>query len=290
LSAKSTLCVFLSFFLGLTQAWASKQFPARGFARILSPAEASERLLEYRTFFSRPLPKQSFHQAYSFKFMLRHMPRRGQEKQCFGEISGPGLGSGVFRISIFPSVSASRAELYLVSNPEDPEIWRAHAQGGGDKLKVGHLLHPIVKGMNQTFFDLLMPFVFWPDEYLRSGKVAGRPAHIYDFKSPAWIINTKPKWKSVRVALDDTYQAPLRAEVFSDGNQPLRSTTLRNYKKVGDDWIVKTFDCLDHENRSNTRLEILGAANNLDLRPDSFKSEKFMLPLPIPDSAYLYFK
>ena len=290
MSAHSTLCVFLLFFLGVSQTWASKPFPARGFARILTPAEASERLLEYRTFFSRPLPKQSFHQAYSFKFMLRHMPRRGQEKQCFGEISGPGLGSGVFRISIFPSGSASQAKLYLVLNPVDPQIWQSNAQSDGEKLPVGHLLHPIVKGMNQTFFDLLMPFVFWPDEYLRSGKVAGRPAHIYDFRSPEWITKTKPKWRSVRVALDNTYQAPLRAEVFSDSNQPLRSTTLRSYKKVGDDWMVKTFDCLDHENRSNTRLEILGSATNLDLSSDSFMSEKFMLPLSIPDSAYHYFK
>jgi hypothetical protein len=49
-------------------------------------------------------------------------------------------------------------------------------------------------------------------------------------------------------------------------------------------------DCLDHRTRSNTRLEVLGAATSLDLDPASFTPQKFMLPLAIPDSSYQYFK
>jgi len=218
------------------------------------------------------------------------MPRRGEEKFCFGEIAGPGLRNGFFRIAVFKDSAQKQTDLYLLSNPLNPQLWKATSSRDSIQLSREQLLSPIAGGMNQTFFDLLMPFVFWPEEYLKSGKVAGRPAHLYQFSCPVEITRARPDWKTVRLSIDDAYQAPLRVEILSDGNQPVRSSTLRSYKKMGDDWIVKSLDCLDHRTRSNTRLEILAAATNLDLDPVSFTPQKFMLPLAIPDSSYEYFK
>jgi hypothetical protein len=218
------------------------------------------------------------------------MPRRGEETVRLGEITGLGLRNGCFRIAVFKDPAVKQTDLYLLSNPLNPQLWQANSSNASIQLSNDQLLSPIAEGMNQTFFDLLMPFVFWPEEYLKSGKVAGRPAHLYEFSCPAEITRARPDWKTVRLSIDDTYQAPLRAEILSDGNQPVRSSTLRSYKKIGDDWIVKSLDCLDHRTRSNTRLEILAAATNLDLDLASFTPQKFMLPLEIPDSSYEYFK
>jgi len=218
------------------------------------------------------------------------MPRRGEEKFCLGEIAGLGLRNGFFRIAVFKDSAKKQTDLYLLSNPLNPQLWKATSSRDSIQLSREQLLSPIAGGMNQTFFGLLMPFVFWPEEYLKSGKVAGRPAHLYQFSCPVEITRARPDWKTVRLSIDDAYQAPLRVEILSDGNQPVRSSTLRSYKKMGDDWIVKSLDCLDHRTRSNTRLEILAAATNLDLDPVSFTPQKFMLPLAIPDSSYEYFK
>ena len=43
----------------------------------------------------------------------------------------------------------------------------------------------------------------WDAKYEKSGKVAGRPAHIFSFQSPVWIIEEKPEWKEFTLALDE---------------------------------------------------------------------------------------
>ena len=84
--------------------------------------------------------------------------------------------------------------------------------------------------------------------------------HRMDHKS-------KPDWDKVVLAIDDAYYAPLRAEIFTKSSRLLRSNIARNYKKVGEQWIVKSLDCTNRTDRSNTRLEIIGAATQLDLSP-----------------------
>ena len=218
------------------------------------------------------------------------MPRRGAETECFGSIAGPTLRSGVFRIEIFPDPGIVEQKVFLLRNPLEPRAWVGYQnQNILEVLSRDALLQPMIPGMNQTLFDFLMPFVFWEGEYLKSGKVAGRPSHLYEFASPSWVTETMPDWSRVVLALDDAYQAPLRVEVFSETAQLLRSTTLRSYKKVGEEWIVKTLDCTNQKDRSNTRLEILAAATELDLNPSFFSEQKFKLPLPVPSSAFQTF-
>ena len=218
------------------------------------------------------------------------MPRRGAETECFGSIAGPTLRSGIFRIEIFPDPDIAEPKVFLLRNPLEPKAWVEYQKQNDLKiLSRDALLKPMVSGMNLTLFDFSMPFVFWEGEYLKSGKVAGRPSHLYEFASPSWVSETMPDWSCVVLALDDAYQAPLKVEVFSDTAQLLRSTTLRSYKKVGEEWIIKTLDCINQKDRSNTRLEILAAATELDLNPSIFSEQKFKLPLPVPTSAFQTF-
>ena len=91
------------------------------------------------------------------------------------------------------------------------------------------------------------------------------------------------------MALDKSYEAPLRVETYENRNVPSK-TYILNSVKVEDNWIVKSIDCKNRLDRSATRFEVLSAAFNLDLdlslfsvgglmnRPtvsvDSFKSTK----------------
>lgn len=266
----------------------SKPFPARGFAKILSSSEANERLSRYRKHLLFLSQGNFFHQGYSFQFKLRHMPRRGPEKETFGEITGPALGSGIFRVQLKENSEAENEQsTLLLRNPQKPEAWiNTQESKKPRKLSSKELFSPLVDGMNQSPFDLLMPFVFWPEIYRKSGKVAGRPAHLFEFTIPAWVHEERPDWQTIILALDDVYEAPLRIETFEKGLSPIRTITLKSFKKVQGHWIVKSLDCQDNRERSNTRLQILTAAIGLDLSSDLFSVEGFDRSLGIPTTAY----
>ena len=65
-------------------------------------------------------------------------------------------------------------------NGREPKFWIKDSNDSKVRpISLLDSLKPLVEGMNQTAFDLLMPFVFWDGEYEASGKVAGRPAHLF---------------------------------------------------------------------------------------------------------------
>ena len=56
--------------------FAKANFPARGFAPVLDVEQAEDRLKQFKlSFFG--LPKESFHQAYSYRFQFAHYPQSG---------------------------------------------------------------------------------------------------------------------------------------------------------------------------------------------------------------------
>ena len=263
-------------------------FPARGFAKVLTDEEADLRLNRYRGFLTRDLNKTSHHNAYAMRFRLRHMPRRGEESQCSGILSGQSLGHGTSRID-FDSVEIGGSRVsFLLLNSEKPKAWRHSVEGGKtQQLDSDDLLAPLVQGMNQSSFELLMPFVFWGATYEKSGKVAGRPAHVYGFECPPWVKKARPSWNRITLALDDDYEAPLRVETFSNRSVAHKTYLLNSLKKIGSTWIPKTFDCKNRNDRSNTRFEVLSAALQLDLDPVLFKPEGLDRDLPVPEESYL---
>ena len=142
-------------------------------------------------------------------------------------------------------------------------------------------------GMNQSPFDLLMPFVFWEGTYEKSGRVAGRPAHVYGFSFPNWVVENRPTWKRITLAIDDQYEAPLKIEIFSSRSVPHKTFLLNSLKKINSTWIVKTLDCKDRTERSNTRFEVLSAALQLDLDPIIFTPAGLERKLVVPEEAFI---
>ena len=267
---------------------ASVRFPARGFAKILTDESAQERLSDYRSFLLSESNGSRFHEGYSLQFQLRHMPRRGNETVKTGILYGPFLGCGVSRLSVVRDSQKNNFSNFLLKNGKDPKFWNITSNELQPILiSPEESLAPLVQGMNQTAFDLLMPFVFWNGEYKNSGKVAGRPAHIFSFTCPPWITKVKPHWQNITLALDDAYDAPLRVEILGKSQIAERTLILRKFKKVGNRWIVKEIDCHDRKSRSVTRMTVTSAALGLDLDQTLFLPENLVQPIRINPKLYL---
>lgn len=263
-------------------------FPARGFAKILTKEEALHRLERYRNFLTRDLSQEPHHQAYALRFRFRHMPRRGEEVIRGGTLSGLALGHGTTRIDLDPTEGQKESLSILMQNSAQPKAWR-HVGDGEKALELDsvELLQPLIPGMNQSPFDLLMPFVFWEGTYEKSGRVAGRPAHVYGFSFPDWVVENRPTWKRITLAIDDQYEAPLKIEIFSSRSVPHKTFLLNSLKKINSTWIVKTLDCKDRTERSNTRFEVLSAALQLDLDPIIFTPAGLERKLVVPEEAFI---
>ena len=270
------VCGSLVLFLSVSIALISSpiRFPIRGFAKILDENEAREKLSEYRKFVSSESNQTHLHEGFAMHFQLRHMPRRGKEIIQIGSIYGPFLGSGISRFSIRCEISRDNVEDYLLKNGKSPELWKSgKAQDIAVSMTRCFITKPLVEGLNYTPFDLIMPFIFWDAKYEKSGKVAGRHAHVFSFQSPAWIVKEKPDWKEITLALDDTYQAPLRVQTLNSSQNLIRTLILRSFKRIGDRWIVKEIDCKNNKSGSVTRMKITSAALGIDFDSSFFSPD-----------------
>jgi len=267
---------------------AKSPFPARGFAKVLTDKEAENRLQTYRSFVVRDLNRTDFHQGYAFRFRLRHMPRRGEEFSRTGTIYGLAPGHGISRIDLDSQSSTTELENYLLLSGQKPKAWiYLFDNKESRQLSDKQLFDPIVSGMNQSPFDILLSFIFWEFKYLKSGRVAGRPSHIYSFTPPGWVRNARPDINNITLALDDNYQAPLRVETFSKKGVPNRTYILNSLKKIDGQWIVKSIDCKDRSNRSTTRFEVTAAALNLDFGLMVFSPSGLLNKPVIADDVFI---
>ena len=160
-------CLVLLLALSVTLFSNPIRFPARGFAKILEEGEAQKRLSEYRNFLSSETNQTHFHDGFAMRFQIRHMPRRGNEAIQTGSIYGPFLGSGVSRFSINSEISGDSD--YLLKNGKIPKFWKSESiQNIPVPLEMNFITKPLVEGMNYTPFDLIMPFVFFGMQSMKS--------------------------------------------------------------------------------------------------------------------------
>ncbi len=146
-------------------------------------------------------------------------------------------------------------------------------------------MKPWIKGINHTPFDLLMPFASLPCKYEKSGRVCGRPAHLFIFTSPE--SNHSFPSHGVRLAIDDAYVAPLRIEHLDGGLLPSRVFSLQSFKKIDERWLVKAIDAKDRDSGSRTRYELVEVAHGLDLNPSIFHSNGLDQPIHLSSITFL---
>lgn len=211
--------------------------------------------------------------TYSFEFTLRHMPRRGDGPEFKGILWGGLTNRGtVTRIVLHPVGSPDETVEYLAINAREPELWRWSPASGLEAIDGAESLDPLIQGVLFSPFDVAMPFLYWDDyDYLRSERVRGRSAHVFNLTPPLDGDDAVyPDIGVVEVAVDSQFNAMLQIEVHDPDGDHARSMNMLNFRRAGERWIVRTMDLVDEDSRDKTRFSITGAAFDIPLSAADF--------------------
>jgi hypothetical protein len=209
--------------------------------------------------------------AYYFDFELRELPRHGDETVLRGKLWGSRNTQGAVTRVVLADAAGHENRLLLQNGPQ-AAVWRWTA-GRVVPVEAGDLFAPLVPGVELSAFDLQMPFLFWPDAQVVSiTRIRGRPAHAFVFRPPAVFAEKNSAFASVRSFFDAQFNAPTQTELLDKDGGVLKTFALLDLKKVGGQYIPKSFEVRDETSRNKTRLVVTAAALNLDL------AERWFLP------------
>ena len=201
---------------------------------------------------------------YFLEVDLRALPRRGEEKTLQGKMWGSRNVEGAITRVVLAE-GPGREQRLLVQNGGAAAVWRLEGQQAVS-LDAAALFQPVVPGVNLTAFDLQMPFLYWPGVTLEKiTRMRGRPAHVFVFRPPAAFAAKNPRVGAVRAYLDTQYNAPTQIETIDPDGRVSKTLSLLDLKKVGEQWIPKSFEVRDEVTRDKTRLTVSAAALNLAL-------------------------
>lgn len=232
--------------------------------KVIDQAEGAKRMAAFRSL--------RLEGDFCFKFQLKHKPRQGRTVRYNGVMYGSWNDRGpVSRFKLFPekvtrgvSVESSPIEM-IVQNGVAPEVWIRRPDSESFSL-IGDdaLFDPIFDGVLYTPFDLQMPFVFWNDyTYEGPSRVSSRVGQRFLMQPPEASLASQNGITSVRIALDDTYYALLKAEVFG-GAKELRSTfEAEVLRKIQGQWIVREVSLQDARTKDVTDFEVKAASVGL---------------------------
>ncbi len=230
---------------------------------------------------------------FVFEFELRHLPRQGEAILYRGTLFGTWTEAGrLNRVHIDPVPAGDGAVKpglqpirLLIHNGAVP--WVLRWDPGEDRAVLVEgkaLFEPLIPGLTYTPFDLQMPFLFWEDStYEGPDRVKGRPAQVFRMRPPIETREAQPELEAVRLAIDEDYLALLRVELLGENEETLKSFRILNFKKVMEEWIVKSIDLVNEESRDKTRFRVLSAAMGLELDPSNFAVDRLGAPFRYPE-------
>jgi hypothetical protein len=230
---------------------------------------------------TKPTPQEAqkmleqFQQAgisgeYYLEFDLRILPRRGAERILRGKLWGGRNEQGaITRVAVVDSTGEERR--FLLQNGRRAAAW-SFAQGKISQLAGDALFEPLVPGVEIAPFDLQMPFLFWTDYTVENlVRLRGRPTQVFFFRPPAAFGLQHAGVAGVRVYLDTQYNAPVQTELIGSENRVVKTLSLMELKRVGQQPMIKTIDVRNELTRDKTRFQVTAAALNLELAPTIFE-------------------
>jgi hypothetical protein len=253
--------------------------PATTYVQFGAPDQAEGRrvLAQFR--------KSGIAGEYYLEFDLRVMPRRGDEQVFHGRLWGARNEQGaVLRVSVADAAGHERR--LLIQNGENSAVWRSDS--ATDTPHTVSAFEPLVAGVELTAFELQMPFIYWPDATLVTvSRIRSRPAHVFLFRPPAAWAAQHPEISGVRAYLDTQFNAPVQTELLDPQGHVLRTLSLVDLKKVGDQYIVKSVDLRNEATRDKTRFQVTAAALGLEFTTVVFEPARLGEALAPPDAAKL---
>lgn len=240
---------------------------------------------------------------YALKFELHHFAPNQKPKVYQGNLWGTWNAEGpVTRIELLPvqpnNNTAPQILHLLIHNGKHAKAYRLIENKNEKNVPVllanQQLFEPLFEGLVYTPFDLQMSYLFWENyNYNGSQKVMGRSAYLFYLYPPQKIRSVYPDLGGINLAMDQKYNALLKADYLTPFGQPFKSIKVSSFKKVQDEYIVKQIDVVDNFTFHKTRLLVKAAAMGLSL-----DHQKFFFPetlstqnIPnIPSNRYQYFR
>jgi len=219
---------------------------------------------------------------YFLEFELRTLRRRGGDGVT---VKGRWWGSrnergALSRIELIdPSGVAHRL---ILQNGDDAAVWRL-AGDRAAKLDVAELLAPLMPGLEVSAFDLQMPFLYWGGVTVEKiTRVLGRPAHAFLFPAPAAFKAQHADVGAARAYLDTQFNVPMQTEIIGRNGRVTKTLELLSLKTVEHQTLPKSADYRNEVTRDKTRLQVTGAALNLQFPPVVFDPASLLQPATPP--------
>lgn len=224
---------------------------------------------------------------YYLEFELHALPRRGDEKVYRGQLWGSRNDQGaISRVEL--KDAAGQSHRWLLQNGAAAAIWTRVADGPAEPAPEGALLTPLIPGLELSAFDLLMPYLYWPDfELTRIDRIRGRPAYTFMFRAPAAFAKAYPGVAFVRAYLDTQFNVLMQAERLDANGRVLTTFSLGELKKISEQWMIKSIDLRNEASRDKTRFLVTAAALGLELAPGVFEPARLAADVAGPRTDQL---
>lgn len=224
---------------------------------------------------------------YYLEFELRSLPRRGAEVKFQGRLWGSRNERGaVSRVELIDE--SAKVHRWLLQNGPAPAVWIL-AGSQASILPAGSLLAPLIPGVDMSAFDLLMPYLFWPDfELKRIERIRGRPAHAYVFRPPPEFALAHPTVGWVRAYLDTQFNALMQAERVGADGRIQTTFALGELKKIDEQWMIKSIDLRNETTRDKTRFQVMAVAMGVELPTGTFEPARLNDEISAPRPERLF--
>jgi len=218
---------------------------------------------------------------YYFEFELLIRPKNGEESVLTGRWFGSRNASGpIARLEIVRPEGGF--ETWLVQSGPNPAVWIAENAASGE-LVTGEALFRNRLGTTIAPVDLQLPFMYW-QEHVYEGftRFRGRPTYVFLLYPDEATLARGFAYAGARVFIDKSFSAISQVQWVSEDGKPLKTISVSELKKVGDEWIVKAFEVRDETTRDKTRLVVRRVALNQDLPSRLFSPAESFEPAAIP--------
>lgn len=224
---------------------------------------------------------------YCFRFELEHLPRLGKTVRYYGTMWGSWNEEGPITRIRLSTDSSGLVEL-IIQNGHDAKAWlRSGETGAFQRLSGDALFEPVIPGITYSAFDLQMPFVYWKTfAYEGPGRVQSRVAQQFLMEPSVDDAAVARGIHSVRIGLDDAYDALLRIEVLDADAATLSRFTVESFKKVQGQYIVKKVMLKDYATKDRTRFQVKAASVGLLFDRSIFDASHVAEPLELSEDLF----
>jgi len=274
---RSAFCIFAvaGFFCALCTTSgqrAGREIPSRFMDRI-DAEEGARRLANFR--------RQRLEGDFCFEFELEHKPRRKRTIRYKGIMWGTWNDIGpITRIlistpedQIIDAAGISNDVDLIIQNGEFPEAWIRHSSESEYKSVDGvAIFEPILPGILYSPFDLQMPFIYWKNFVYEGPALFGVSRVVQKFLmiAPKDSASQIRGITSVRVCLDDTYNALWRIETINKDDSVASRFTVESFKRIQDQYIVKRITLTDYPTKDRTTFNVKKASVGISLSYEMF--------------------